>query len=309
MSRRSGSLRRAIALAAAVVFLAPLSPIVLVCVPTAVVLLASRPRRVGVLVLAAALLLVAFLGAGEPTPLWYAERAWALLVAGAFVIWGAFAPGRGLLARSAAAVATAFGLVGVASALRPRLLAEVDWWIGAQFERAALAAYQWFQVGGEAWTAVADAVRAVVEMQTVLYPALLGLGTLCALGVASHVADRAGGSESRLAPLREFRFADQLVWLLVAGLLLFVLPIGHWATRVGENVMAFMGGLYLLRGAAVLAWLGAAVATSGWSTALLLLAAVLFYPVALGAALVMGVSDTWLDLRNRLGVDARGEPD
>lgn len=307
MSPRSRSLLRAIALAAAVVFLAPLSPIVLVCVPTGVVLLAARPRSTGSLLLAAGLLIVAFLGAGEPTPLWYAERAWGLLVAGAFVLWGVFQPGRGLVARSAAAVGTAFGIVAAFGTLRPRLLAEVDWWIAAQFDRAALAAYQWFRVGGEAWTAVADAVRTVVEMQTVLYPALLGLGTLCALGVASYVADRMAGSEGRLAPLREFRFSDQLVWLLVAGLVLFILPIGQWATRVGENVMAFMGALYLLRGAAVLTWLGAAVATSGWSTALLLLAAVLFYPVALGAALVMGLSDTWLDLRNRLGVDAGGD--
>lgn len=307
MSPRSGGLVRAIALAIAVVLLAPLSPVVLVCVPTGVVLLAAGPRRPGALLVAVAFLLVAFLGGGEPTPLWYAERAWALLVAGAFVIWGAFAPGRGLLARSAAAVATAFGLVGAVGALRPRLLAEIDWWIAAQLDRAALAAYQWFRVGGDAWTTVAEAVRGVVELQTVLYPALLGLGTLCALGVASYVSDRLAGSQGALAPLREFRFSDRLVWLLVAGLLLFVLPIGQWATRVGENVMAFMGGLYLLRGAAVLTWLGAAVATSGWSTALLLLAAVLFYPVALGAALVMGLSDTWLDLRSRLGVDSGGE--
>jgi hypothetical protein len=72
------------------------------------------------------------------------------------------------------------------------------------------------------------------------------------------------------------------------------------AFRVGENATLFMGGLYLLRGAAILLWIGAAAATSIWSGVLLSLAALLLYPVVLGTALVLGLSDTWIDLRARL---------
>ena len=67
----------------------------------------------------------------------------------------------------------------------------------------------------------------------------------------------------------------------------------------------FMGGLYVFRGLAVLAWLGTTVISSGWWVAVWLVAAILFYPVTLGTALVMGLSDTWLDLRSGLGVDTK----
>jgi hypothetical protein len=69
-----------------------------------------------------------------------------------------------------------------------------------------------------------------------------------------------------------------------------------------------MGGLYLLRGAAILLWIGAMAATSLWSAVLLAIAALFLYPVVLGTALVLGLSDTWLDLRSRLS-RARAERD
>jgi hypothetical protein len=298
------TLLRAIVLSVGVVLLSPVSPLILVCVPLAVLLLAYEARNPVALAVAVVIVGLAFRGAANPTsPVWYWERAWALLVAGGFVLAGLLSRQSSLVRRSVVAVAIAFAVVAVVGALRPALLAEVDWWIGAQFDRAALAVYQWFQLGGDAALTITDAIRGVAEIQTLIYPALLGLASLCALGVAWYVVRRLGGVEGALGPFREFRFSDQLAWLLILGLALFVLPAGQLATRLGENVVAFMGGLYLVRGTAVLIWLGAAVVTSGWSIALWAVAAILLYPVALGAALVMGLSDTWLDLRNRLGVD------
>ena len=60
-----------------------------------------------------------------------------------------------------------------------------------------------------------------------------------------------------------------------------------------------MGGLYVLRGVALLAWIAPAAAVSTWSGLLLTMAALLFYPILVGFALVLGVSDTWLHLRKR----------
>ncbi len=304
MNSRRWTLLRAIALSVGVILLSPVSPLILVCLPVAVLLLAYEARNPLALALAVVIVALAFRGAGTATsPVWYWERAWALLVAGGFVLAGLLSRETSLVRRSVAAVAIAFGVVAVVGALRPALLAEVDWWIGAQFDRAALAMYQWLQLGGDVALTVSGAVRGVAEIQTLIYPALLGLASLCALAVAWYVVRRLDGVESVLGTFKDFRFSDQLAWLLILGLALFVLPVGQLATRLGENVVAFMGGLYLLRGAAVLLWLGATVVTSGWSIALWALAALLLYPLVLGAALVMGLSDTWLDLRNRSGVD------
>ncbi len=295
---------RASVLAIGVVFLSPVSPLILVCVPLAVMLLAYEARNPYGLALAILILALAFRGAsGAASPLWFAGRAWALLIAGGFVLAGLTDRESSLLRRSVVAVGIGGAVVAVVGLLRPAPLAEVDWFIGAQFDRAALAAYQWLRPGGNVAGTVGDAIQGVSDLQTLIYPALLGLASLCALSVAWYVVGRLGGTEGALGPMREFRFSDQLAWLLVLGLALFVLPVGQLATRLGENVVAFMGGLYLVRGAAVLVWLAATLVTSGWAIALWGLAAVLLYPVALGAALVMGLSDTWLDLRNRLGVD------
>lgn len=309
MSDRRWALLRAVALSVGVVLLSPVSPLILVCVPAAVMLLAYDARNPVAMAVAVVIVGLTFRGAASPTsPLWYWERAWALLVGGGFVVAGLLSRQSSVLRRSVLAVAIAFAVVGVIGVLRPVFLAEVDWWISAQFDRAALAVYQWFQLGDDVALTVGDAVRSVAEIQTLVYPALLGLASLCALAVAWYVMRRLGGAEGALGPFREFRFSDQLAWLLIAGLALFILPVGQLATRLGENVVTFMGGLYLLRGVAVLIWLGAAVVTSGWSVALWALAAILLYPVVLGVALIMGLSDTWLDLRNRLGVDG-GEPE
>lgn len=299
MSGRGWAVARAAAVAIATVTLAPVDPIVLVGIPVAVLLLALGERRPLPIVLAAGLLALGFAGASEAAdPLWYAERAWALLLAGGFVLATLWLPTRGLLARSLGALGVAFGAVGVVGLTRPALLGEVDWWIGTRLTSAAHAALD--ILGSAALTGLSSTIREVVHLQTSLYPALLALSSLGALAIGAYVLGRMGGSADALAPLREFRFSDQLVWVLIAGLVLFLLPTGGWMERLGGNAMAFMGGLYLLRGVAVLVWLGAALLTSTWTAVLWGLAVVLFYPVVLGAALILGLGDTWLDLRERL---------
>lgn len=298
MSGRRWAFARAAAVAIATVTLAPVNPIVLVGVPAAVLLLALGERRPLGILLAAGLLALGFTGASSADPLWYAERAWALLLAGGFVLATLWLPTGGLLARSLAALGVAFGAVGVVGLTRPALLGELDWWIGTRLTSAAHTAYE--ILGSAALEGLGSTIREAVHLQTSLYPALLALSSLGALAIGVYAVGRLRGSVESLAPLREFRFSDQLVWVLIAGLVLFLLPTGGWLERLGGNAMAFMGGLYLLRGVAVLVWLGAALLTSTWTAVLWGVAVVLFYPVVLGAALVLGLGDTWLDLRKRL---------
>lgn len=278
-----------------------LSPIAMVGVPAGAALVAFQWRRPASLGLAGGLLLVSFAGAfGSPAPLWIVERAWALLIAGGFVVATAAAPRAPVMSRGLGALLVAAIVVVVSGILRPGLLEGLDWRVAGQFDRVALM----FDLQGETGATVAEAVRSFADVAKAIYPSFLGLATLAALAVATYVTRRMEGIEAAVSPLREFRFGDHLAWILVAGLLLLIVPVDGWARRVGGNAIAFMGGLYILRGAGVLVWLGASVISSGWTIALWSVAAILFYPVTLGTAFVLGLSDTWLDLRTRLGVEA-----
>jgi len=281
--------------------MSPVSPLVLVCVPFAVFLIAYRSRSFGAVFLAAVILAFVFSVAPPvPSPVWYGERAWALLLGGGFVLAGLVIRNGSVTMRSMVAVGAAFAVVLSAAAWRPAMLSELDWTISGQIRGAAQTAYTWLGAGGESWTAIAATVQDVVEFQVLLYPAFLALASLAGLGVAWYILRRLGGESEAIGALRDFRFADQLIWLFIGGLLLFLLPVGQLATRMGENALVFMGSLYVLRGLAVMLWLAAAVVTSAWTAAFWALAAMLLYPVVVGAALLLGLSDTWLDLRKRL---------
>jgi len=110
-----------------------------------------------------------------------------------------------------------------------------------------------------------------------------------------------------LRPLREFRFNDQLVWGLIVGLTIMLLPTLTALSGVGKNLLVFFGALYALRGLGVLSWfmapgsLGVTLGIGFVVLAVPLLGAF----VALGfvmlgiAALALGLGDTWADWRSR----------
>ena len=300
-SRRRWALARVAALLAAVALLSPVSPALLVAVPLVVLLLAFRPGRLMSILIAAPLAWLAFVPADETTPLWYGERAWALITGGAFVLFTLWRPAARLTLRSTVAVAAGFGAFALFGLARPTALAKLDWWMASELRWTSRVVARWLAAEGNGGFAgaISATMSDMVELQVALYPALLALATLAALGVAWYVTLRLAGAEGALAPLREFGFSDHFIWVLIVGLLVFLLPIGEIASRLGQNALTFMGGLYVLRGAAVLAWLVPAAALSGWAAFFGVLVALLFYPIALGVALVLGVSDTWLHLRGR----------
>lgn len=300
MSTRGWTLLRATLLVVAAALTAPVSPLVLVGVPLALLLLAFDRRDPAALVAGGLVLLLAFGGLGEAQEsIWYAERGWALLLGGGFVAATVMSEEAGVLARSVAALGVAAAGLAVTGLFRPELVAELDWWVERELTSAALAASGWLEALG-AEGAGGVSVQQVMVWQGLLYPAFLGFASLAALAVAWFVERTLAGRRELLGPFREFRFADGLMWIAIVGLALLLVPAGETVSRLAQNVLVFMGGLYVLRGTAVLFWLGSALAGSGWTAALWLAAGLLLYPLALVLALMLGVGDTWVDVRRRL---------
>jgi uncharacterized protein YybS (DUF2232 family) len=136
-------------------------------------------------------------------------------------------------------------------------------------------------------------------------PAVLALGTLCALAAAwqwhVHIARTPVGPP--LAPFREFCIGDRWVWTVVASLAVWMAPVVGGVKVAALNVALISGALYALRGAAIVAvFAGATGVSTGTLVGLLALGTVLVVPlvVLLPGLWVLGLLDTWMDFRRRL---------
>jgi hypothetical protein len=122
---------------------------------------------------------------------------------------------------------------------------------------------------------------------------------LSALGLGWWIFVRlTNGSGDGVGPLREFRFHDHLIWILILGLLGLVGTSGA-LEGLGTNAVVFMGALYALRGSSVVLFMTGGVSFVG--ALLLSVGFLLVAPLMLTAAFVIGVGDTWLNFRARLG--------
>ena len=299
---RAPSLFRLGVLAAALL-VSPISPFLLVLIPLGVMLVALRPDDVPALLTGLALLALAYLSGGSARGTeWFAHRAWPMLLGSGFVLTSLLMRRSTLLVRSFGAICTAVAAVSMAGVLRPYVVVGIDAWMAEQIQLAAVVLLQWSH-GAATNPEVADSVGSAIlrwaEIQQEIYPALLALASLPALALGWYVLGRLTGRPEVPAPLREFRFSDDLVWLFVAGLALFVLTPTGPAERLGANAAVFMAVLYVVRGGAVIGWLLTAARATVWGWTLLAFAALLLYPVVLGTAFVFGIGDTWLDVRER----------
>jgi hypothetical protein len=99
-------------------------------------------------------------------------------------------------------------------------------------------------------------LRTLAETGSGLFPSLLLLESLIALALAWGTYHRI--SRTRLgAPLgflKDFRFNDQFVWGLIAGLTIVFVPALHFLDATGRNLLVFFGALYAIRGFGVLSW-------------------------------------------------------
>jgi hypothetical protein len=163
---------------------------------------------------------------------------------------------------------------------------------------------QWQELARD--NAGADELAAQVERQftalptaaKVLVPAMLALESLAVLALAWALYHRFGRVRlgPPLAALRDLRFHDALVWGLIAGLLVLVVPMPDAFAAFGVNCLVFFGALYVMRGLGVFAWF---LRPGRWMVVLWSIVLVMFWSVIAAVALVVGVGDTWLDWRNR----------
>jgi len=275
-------------------------PMVLMGVPFLLLGMGLGVRRPAVFV-AAVVATVLVLGGLERDTLWYLDRGWAVLAGGCFLALTLHRPSSLFSARALGAVAGAGACAAILLSLQPDAWGTVDWAVRDRMTEGVTTAVQALMVlrGGEALppTLVA-AIYDSVEAQAEVFPAVLGIATLASLGVAWWLYVRlSAGTDDGVGPLRSFRFNDHLVWILIGGLILLV---GRWeavATRVGANAVVFMGVLYALRGAAVILFLSGGLSLLGY--VLLGFGLVFLPPVVLTGAVMIGIGDTWLDVRSK----------
>lgn len=314
MNPQEGSGRGRFGTAAALVVAAMLFPVLrwpLLCVAAlGGLLLLLPPRRPGAMAAGVAAVALAAMGLLEPGIVGAATFAWTAMVAGSFVLASLARPEWPFLSRALAAVAAGFGMVGAWLAGTGRWGA-LDGTVHRSFRTLTETWLAQLSAQGEGREplveALAKAAELAAEAQWTVFPALAALQTLATLALAWWLFARFaphGGLWAQLRPLRELRFNDHLVWVAIGGLLLVALPPGGAVARVGVNVLAFMGGLYALRGVAVL------LGTTKLSPAILALVLFLFAISPLGqfvlvAALLVGIGDTWLDLRARAAQPSR----
>lgn len=275
------------------------SSIVLIAVPFGLLVFFLPPRRLVALILAA--VGIGLVAIWNPASgLWYVERGWALLLGGCFLALSIRWPEEGFLPRGLGAVLGAFLGTGLLFWVRPGDWAVLDWAVGARIESAVGYLVEGLRVsmGPERLPENLDAwLVDVAAMQSLVYPALVGLASLSALGLAWWLYRRLSGSpEEGIGPLREFRFNDQLVWVLIFGVVALLASSGA-IERLGTNAVVFMGGLYALRGAAVALFLIRGVSFFGG--ALLFFGFVFLAPYSVMGAVFFGLGDTWFDLRAR----------
>jgi hypothetical protein len=273
------------------------NPLQLVAIPLALLLLALPPRTAGTLLLAVALGTLSFVG--PRGTLWYVERGWALLLAGWFIVVVLAWPTAAVTPRAVAAVAAAM-VSGAALVVAQDGWPALDHTIAAHYgELAATMSRSWpaGRVDGDmltSWTA---------EIPARLFPALAALASAATLALVWWATGRITGQPRTMGRVREFRFPDSWIWVLIVGLALVLMPPSGWAPRLGLNLVVFMGALYALRGLGVTVTLVMGMAgTNRAVLAVLGMVGVLLYPIVVAGMLLLGVTDTWLDLRAGRGV-------
>ncbi len=292
-----GTLARAAGFGLVTLVFAPAPPLVLVGLPLALLLVASGPRNMWSVVVVAAVIGLAL--TGERSGLWWFARGWPLLLGGAYVVVATWRPGWSFSATALVALGLAVVVAAAAFAARPGAWLDVDTLMAAQVNGETAT---WSVRLGLAEDEGAQSVlRRAAAVQVALFPAFLAVSSLGALGLAVTVRNRLTGNAVRaIGQLRGFSFNDHLVWIWLLGLALVVAPIGGMADRIGGNAVTFMGLLYVLRGAAVLLSLvGGISLVMGIVGGLLALVLYPLLALALVVALIVGLGDTWLDLRAR----------
>ena len=251
------------------------------------------------------------------------ERGWSLLLAGAFGLVCLLGANRPFFARALTTLSLALALVlmmsirGPLTPTRARQSVQVEL---ARRNTELMSAFRTFvrenpevvkkmPQMGVLPDEFEQQLKLVSETGAGLFPSLLLLESLVALALAWSTFHRLSRTRlgAPLGHLKDFRFNDQLVWGLIAGLAIVFVPALDFVDGAGRNLLVFFGALYAIRGFGVLSWF---LAPGALAVALFVGFAMLFWPVlstvaVLGfmllalAAFGLGLGDTWADWRRR----------
>ena len=241
------------------------------------------------------------------------ERAWCVSLAGAFGVMHVAMPRHRFLPRALAALAAATMLLlmilllsGDFQQLHTIVTGEIDRRLAASVDMVseAMRSAQWQRLAESSpmfARFAADSAQQLQQFASVarnIYVAVLAIESLAALALTWALFHRVSRTRigPPLTPLREFRFSDQLVWGLVASIVLLILPTFAALRGVGFNLLIFFGALYALRGFGVLAWY---FASHRVGFVIVMIVAILALPLTGLFSLGVGLGDTWLDWRGR----------
>ncbi|HIC63899.1 MAG TPA: DUF2232 domain-containing protein, partial [Gemmatimonadetes bacterium] len=146
--------------------------------------------------------------------------------------------------------------------------------------------------------ALITALYQTAEAQILIFPALTALASMSALLLSWWLfIFFSGRSEEALGSVKDFRFNDHLIWMLVVGLFLLFTRWSEPLQRLGSNAVVFIGALCAVRGAAVIVFITGGFSVLGY--AMTLFGLVIVPPIVLGGAVLIGIADIYLDFRKR----------
>ena len=270
-------------------------PSVLVAVPF--LLLVGTNTLRGYAILGATLIAIIIVMIGPYDGMWYLERGWALLLGGCFVGLSIARPKMKISDRALEAVFGALVLAAILMTLMSGAWNIVDWVIS---DRVRATVAQVIALGGSEGLAPAliTAFYQTADAQILIFPALTALASMSALLLSWWLfIFFSGRSEEALGSVKNFRFNDHLIWMLVVGLFLLFTRWNEPLQRLGSNAVVFIGALCAVRGAAVIVFITGGFSVLGY--AMTLLGLVIVTPIVLGGAVLIGIADIYLDFRKR----------
>ena len=199
--------------------------------------------------------------------------------------------------RALEAVFGALVLVAILMTLMSGAWNIVDWVIS---DRVRATVAQVIALGGSEGLAptLITALYQTAEVQILIFPALTALASMSALLLSWWLfIFFSGRSEEALGLVKNFRFNDHLIWMLVVGLFLLFTRWSEPLQRLGSNAVVFIGALCAVRGAAVIVFITGGFSVLGY--AMTLFGLVIVPPIVLGGAVLIGIADIYLDFRKR----------
>ena len=296
--RKSDWLRAGVLCILLVLLTSTARPSVLVAVPF--LLLVGTNALRGYAILGATLIAIIIVMVGPYDGMWYLERGWALLLGGCFVGLSIVRPKMKISDRALEAVFGALVLAAILMTLMSGAWNIVDWVISDRVRATVAQVIALLLSWGSEGLAPAliTALYQTAEVQILIFPALTALASMSALLLSWWLfIFFSGRSEEALGSVKNFRFNDHLIWMLVVGLFLLFTRWSEPLQRLGSNAVVFIGALCAVRGAAVIVFITGGFSVLGY--AMTLLGLFIVPPIVLGGAVLIGIADIYLDFRKR----------